>query len=90
MTYEYVHSHISPGLALFVQVWIVTIEFWNINYLKPVIPPFCISEKLKGIHALVLNSLSTLYPVILVIASLVAIELHARKNSIVLVFLAIF
>ena len=90
MTYEYVLSHLSPGLAFLVQIWIVTIKFWNINYLKPVIPPFCISEKLKGIHVLVLNSLSTLYPVILVIASLVVIELHARKNSIIHVLLKPF
>ena len=87
---EYSFSHLSPVLVSLLRVWLVTFQFWNINYLKSVTPPFCTSEQLKGIHVLVLNSLSTLYPLILAIASFVIIELHARKNSTIHVLLKPF
>ena len=80
LIYHYTQSQLSPVL---VSVLFITFESWNLNFLKPVIPPFCISEKVKGIHVLALNSLSAVYPIFLVMVLLVVIELHSRNNTIV-------
>ena len=52
LIYHYTQSQLSPVLVS------VSFESWNLNFLKPVIPPFCISEKVKGVYVLALNSLS--------------------------------
>ena len=48
-----------------------------------VLPPFCISEKLTGIHVQLLNVIPTVYPFVLVIVTCILMELHARNCRIV-------
>ena len=78
--FDYIKSHLSPIFATGLKVMLVSFESWNTNFLKPVIPPFCISEKLTGLHVLVINSFSAVYPMILVMLSFLAIELHGKYN----------
>ena len=78
--YIYIKSHLPPVFASVLQVMLIMFEFWNANFLKSLIPPFCISEKLTGIHIQIINSFSALYPVLLVILSFFAIQLHAKYN----------
>ena len=40
------------------------VECWNLSPLKPVIPPFCLSEKLTGIDIHFLNAASAFYIII--------------------------
>ena len=51
--------------------------------MKAIIPPFCISEKLTGIHVHMLNLISAIYPLVLVIISCILMELHARNYRII-------
>jgi hypothetical protein len=88
--FNYIKSRLSPFLATGLQVMLITCEFWNINFLKPVIPPFCVSEKLTGLHIQVINSFSAVYPIILVILSLVIIQLHAKNNTVTKIILKPF
>ena len=87
--YDYIHSHL-PFNKHVIEVFLIAFESWNTNFLKSVLPPFCISSKLTGIHVLVLDSLSALYPLILVTVSLVTVELHARNYRVIRVWLALF
>ena len=58
-------------------------QFWCLQFFKAIIPPFCISEKLTGIHVHMLNLVPAIYPLVLVIISCILMELHARNCRIV-------
>ena len=55
------------------------------NALRPIIPPFCISENLTGIHIQLLSLVSVTYPIVLVFLTCLLMELHSRNNRLVCV-----
>ena len=55
------------------------ISFWNLDFFRHVMPPFCISSKLTDLHILLLECVSALYPISLVVLTFLCIELHARN-----------
>ena len=40
--------------------------FWNLDYFRHLIPPFCVSRGLKNIHVLALQYVSAYYPLLLI------------------------
>ena len=46
-------------------------------------PPFCISDKLTGIHIEMLTLMKNVYPIVLVIITCILMELHARNYRII-------
>ena len=50
---------------------------WNLDFFHYVLPPFCISPHLKSIHILFLGYISAVYPLLLIIFTLIVIELHS-------------
>ena len=81
--YNYIHSHSSTFVRALLATVMSIFESWNLNLLKPLIPAFCISERLSGVHILLLDSFKSIYPLILVIVSLFLIERHANNNKII-------
>ena len=77
--YVYIVSHVSAPLRALFQISLTLSAFWNLSFLKPVIPPFCISDKLTGIHTLLLSFVAVIYPILLITIICVLIELHARN-----------
>ena len=77
--YVYIVSHVSAPLKVLFQISLTLSSFWNLSFLKPVIPPFCISEKLTGIHTLLLSFVAVIYPILLITIICVLIELYARN-----------
>ena len=77
--YVYIVSHVSAPLRVLFQISLTLSAFWNLSFLKPVIPPFCISDKLTGIHTLLLSFVALIYPILLITIICVLIELHARN-----------
>ena len=75
--------HVSSFLKVLCDLSLTLSQFWNLQFLKAIIPPFCISEKLTGIHVNMLNLVPATYPLVLVIISCILIELQARKYRIV-------
>jgi hypothetical protein len=61
------------------HIQVMFCEFWNLNVLQPIVPPFCISEKLTNIHLLMLPFIPATYPVFLVVVFCVIVEVHSRK-----------
>ena len=82
-TYDYIKSNVSPSLRSLLLLSVTVSQFWNLQFFKTIIPPFCISEKLTDIHVHMLNFIPAIYPLVLVITSCILIELHARNNKIV-------
>ena len=56
--------------------------FWNLDFFRYVISPFCISPNLKIIHVVFLDYISAFYPLILISLTWVCIELHSRNFKI--------
>ena len=81
--YEYMLYHVSSLLRVLGGMSLIMCQFWSLHFLKVIIPPFCISEKLTSIHVNMLNLVSAIYPLVLVIISCILIELHARNYRIV-------
>ena len=52
--------------------------FWNLDFFREIIPPFCVSENINGIHALALQYLSVLYLLMLTFIVYFILEMHYR------------
>ena len=52
--------------------------FWNLDFFRYVIPPFCVSSRQTVLHVLALDYVVAVYPLLLIIAVYITIELHAR------------
>ena len=70
------HAHTRWLHQLLVKV---LCGIWNLDFLRDVIPPFCLSSHLSNIHGLYLESLYIVYPLILILISYICIELHANN-----------
>ena len=84
---EHLQSHALIPLQKFL---IATSHFWSLQYVAPVVPPFCISEKLSEIDIQLLGLVPAIYPILLVICTFILIELHARDFKPVKIFLKPF
>ena len=81
--YDYILYHVTSFLRVLFDLSLTVSQFWCLQFLKAIIPPFCISEKLTGIHVNMLNLVPAIYPLVLVIISCIFMELHARNYRIV-------
>ena len=77
--YDYVMSNTSHFLRVLMTLSTILSQFWSLQFLKAIIPPFCISEKLTSIHIVMLDFIPAVYPIILVVISCILMELHARN-----------
>ena len=59
-----------------IQVLLVLCGIWSLDFLRSVIPPFCVSSHIKTIHALALEYLVAFYPIFLILFTYVCIKLH--------------
>ena len=59
---------------------------WNLSFLRYVIPPFCISPNLQIIHIVYLQSISIVFPFLLIAITWICIKLYSC-NCVVLVWL---
>ena len=51
-------------------------SLWNLDFLRYIVPPFCISKNFKLIHTILLGYVSILYPLCLITLTWVCIKLH--------------
>ena len=56
----FIHDHIlynvSSSLRVLLDLSLTVSQFWSLHFLKAIIPPFCVSEKLTGIHVNILST----------------------------------
>ena len=81
--YDYVLLHVSGIFQVLLQASVGLSEVWSMNFFKSVLPPFCISEKLTGIHVQLISLITVTYPIVLFIITCILIELHARNYRII-------
>ena len=56
---------------------------WNLDFGRHIFPAFCVSESLNSYHALLLDYIIGLYPMLLILITYVLIQLHARDYKVV-------
>ena len=72
-------SNLPLPLATVGRVSMALADIWNLHFFRFVLPPFCLSDRMTGIHVHMLNFLTAVYPVLLMVTAYIAIELHARN-----------
>ena len=66
----------EPASYYWVLVVVTFYGFWNLDFFRYIIPPFCISSKLKHIHITLLAYLSSFYPLCLICITWIIVKLH--------------
>ena len=52
---------------------------WNLDFIRYILPPFCVSSNLQLIHIQFLRYISVVYPVLLVVLNWICVELHGHN-----------
>ena len=63
----------------FRTVLIAFYGMWNLDFFKYILPPFCLSSHLKQTHIALFGYILVVYPLCLIIITVVCIELHGRN-----------
>ena len=64
----------------YVRVVIILLYgMWNLDFLKYILPPFCLSSHLKQTHVILFGYISVVYPLCLIIITSLCVELHGRN-----------
>ena len=58
------------------QLLLVLCGIWSLDFFRSVIPPFCVSNHIKTIHALALEYLVAIYPIFLILLTYLCIKFH--------------
>ena len=53
--------------------------FWNLDFFRYFIPPFCVGKGIKNIHVLTLQYVSAFYPLLLIALTYICVELHGQN-----------
>ena len=72
-------------LSLLLQAVRVLCGFWNLDFFRYLVPPFCVSSNLSTLQALSLEYVSIIYPLVLILVTFICIELHARNCTLLIV-----
>ena len=81
--YNYILSHVSSSYRTLFLCSLTLSEVWTPEFIWSILPSFCISEHLTGIHIQMFTLLTGTYPIVLVVITCILIELHARHYRII-------
>ena len=77
-TYTVVTSSESRPYVTLIQLFY---GIWSLDFIRPIIPPVCISPKLKTIHVLYLQSVSAVLPFVYIAITWILINLHCCDSK---------
>ena len=67
------------NLSILLQTVRMLCGFWNLDFFRFLVPPFCLSSNLNNLQALSLEYVHAIFSLFLIIVTAVCIELHARN-----------
>ena len=70
----FVAANVSSQLHF--KLLLAAYDVWNLRFFRYLLPPFCVSSRLKPIHLIYLSYVSVLYPLCLIVATWVGVELY--------------
>ena len=74
-----VENEYGSGVINLIKVIASLYGIWNLDFLRYIIPPFCISPQLKLLHVFFLYYISAFYPLCLIGVTWICIELYSRN-----------
>jgi len=74
--YKATLEHISKGLVKFLMT---VYGFWNLDFFRQVLPPFCVSANINNLDSLALQYIAAFYPFCLMVIMYFCIELYDRN-----------
>ena len=77
--HPYVYLNASSFLHFATIVLSTFYGFWNLDFFRYVIPPFCISDQLTPIQVVALEYVVAFYPLFLIITTYICVELYVRE-----------
>ena len=76
LLHMYIENELTGFPYMALQVLLVLCGIWSLDFLRSVIPPFCVSSNIKTVHALALEYLVAFYPIFLILITYACIKLH--------------
>ena len=74
----------STFFYVLLQIGLTFYGIWNLDFFLYVIPPFCVSSTIKGIHVLMFHFTVAFFPLCLILFTYAIIKLHDRRVCIVI------
>ena len=74
-----IRAEINGGIYVLLNIVIMLYGVWNLDFFRYIVPPFCVSSKLKIIHIVFLSYISAFYPLCLIAITWICIQLHSRN-----------
>ena len=81
--YDSILPHLPLPLVTFCRVSFVLADIWNLHFFRFIVPSFCLSDRMTGIHVHMLSLFTAVYTVLLMAITCFVIELHGRDNRVV-------
>ena len=81
--YDYMQIHAPMHLKVMFKISLAIYQILSLDYVLPLIPPFCVSQRLSELQVQLLRFLPATFPILLVIVIFVLMELHARNFRVV-------
>ena len=60
----------------FAQAYVTFYGFWNLDFFRFILPPFCVSSTLRNMHIIVIDYVSAFFPLCLICITWIVIKLH--------------
>ena len=67
-----------------VKTMLTVYGIWNLDFFRYILPPFCVSSSMSSIHVVSLEYIIAIYPLLLILATYIFIELHDRGCRVLL------
>ena len=65
-----------PTAYYLILVVVTLCGFWNLDFFRYILPPFCVTPQLKNIHIVLINYVSAFYSLCLICITWIVIKLH--------------
>ena len=65
------------------KILAISYSIWTLDFFRFIVPPFCVAPNLKIIHVLYLQTVSAIFPFVLIGITWLCIKLHSRNFTIV-------
>ena len=77
--YDSVLIFLPSSLTIITKISMTISAMWNLLFFRFVVPSFCISTKLKGIHVIMLGFVTALFPLVVIILVYAGYELNMQN-----------
>jgi hypothetical protein len=79
LNYEPLYNHVYESKAhTLVKIIKVCYGFWNLDFFRSVIPPFCVDHNVDNFEVMAFHYISIVYPSLLTAIAWIAVDLHEK------------